>query len=341
MVKEKELLIEITNKCPLNCIYCSSNSNVRKNTFIDKKILKKIILDAKKVGIEVIQLSGGEPFQHPDINEIIDFILKKGLKLEIYTCGNAYINGEYHSIPKDFIKYHEGNPNLTLRFNFQTIDLKAYEYLTNNPLALKNLIISIKNCTSYNINTEVHIVPTNINIKQLDSTINYLINELHISHIKILRLIFHGRAQINSEILIFDENELYNKIYSLKQKFENSKVEIGSAFSILSNTCTECQAGINKFMITTDLKLFPCTAFKNRTDCYIRVNHQNSLKKIITHQLIHRKLQSFNEHLKCNYCISRVNCIEICPIQKMICKRIIKSDILSSLFKQESFIRAQ
>ncbi len=330
MEKEKELLIEITNKCPLNCIFCSSNSNIRKNTFISKKILKQIISDAKIAGINVIQLSGGEPFQHPHIYEIIDFILKKNFKLVIYTCGNIYLNRKYQSIPTKFFKKYKNNPNITLRYNFQTIDKKIFEVLTNNKFALNNLIASIRTSTENGIKIEVHIIPTNLNVSNLEETIDFLLNNLGVTHIKLLRLIFHGRAEENWDLLTFDKNVLYNTIFRLKQKYDNSKVEIGTAFSILSNSCIDCQAGFNKYMITADLKLFPCTAFKNRTKCYVQIDESNTFRKIISLRLLNRKLQKLNERLDCSYCLIRNKCAEICPVQKMICKDPIMLDIIEN-----------
>ncbi len=172
-------------------------------------------------------------------------------------------------------------------------------------------------------------------MNQLENTINFLLNNLRITRIKLLRLILHGRAKENRNILIHDEKEIYRSILRLKEKFIDSKVEIGTAFSILSNSCIECQAAISKFMITTDLKLFPCTAFKNRTKCYIQINNKNSLKKIISFRLIRRRLQNFNEKLECNYCLDRNNCIEICPLQKMICEKPIKSDIIEHVIQEK------
>ena len=335
MVKKKELLIEITNKCPLNCVFCSSHSNLRKNSFINKKTIKKILLDAKRLRIEKIQLSGGEPFQHPDIDELIGFILDKNFELEIYTCGSVFSNGNYQSIPEDIQNKYRKSPNLTLRFNFQTIDKEVYGLLTQSNFALENVINSIKSVEKFKIKTEVHIIPTNLNISQLDETIDFLLNELKVTHIKILRLIFHGRAKEHSKDLIFDEKALYQNILRLKQKYSNNKVEIGTAFSILSNSCIDCQAIISKYMITTDLKLFPCTAFKNRTNCYVKIDKQNSLKKIISHKRINRKIQRFNENLDCSYCLNSIDCVEICPIQKLICKNIIKRDLTNHLFQSK------
>lgn len=334
-MKKKELLIEITNKCPFNCIFCSSDSNIYKNKFINKSNFFKIISEAKKVGIKVIQLSGGEPFLHPDIKEFIDFILKKELLIEIYTCGNIYKDKKYLTIPEELLSNYKNNPNLTLRFNFQTIDEKRFIALTNNKYGLKNLITSIKICKKYKIKNEVHIVPNFLNIKQIELTIEFLLKELNITHIKILRLILHGRALQNSEKLIFDVNDLRNSISKIKKKYKKTEVEIGTAFSTLSNTCIDCQAGKNKFMITSDLKLFPCTAFKNETDCFIRINERNSLKKIISHKLIQRKIQKFYEKLGCNYCLKRESCYENCPIQKMICNKIMHTDITKPLIRMK------
>lgn len=331
MEKKKELLIEITNKCPFCCIFCSSYSSIKKNKFIKSSDFFKIISDAKEIGIDIIQLSGGEPFLHPDINKFIDFILERGFLLEIYTCGNVYKDGKFLPIQSNLLLNYKNNPNLTLRFNFQTINEEVFIKLTNNSMGLENLITSIKRCTKNNINTEVHIIPTSLNVTQLVSTIDYLLNELKITRVKILRLILHGRAQENYEKLIFSENDLNKAIFVLRKKYSASEVEIGTAFSMLSNSCRECQAAKYKLMITVDLKLFPCTAFKNKTNCFVKIDQKTSLKKIISHRLIKRKMQILSENLKCNFCLDREICSEICPIQKMFCNNLTQIDIIKIL----------
>jgi len=65
----KELTIEITNFCPNQCKYCSSNAIDRKEeaTFLGiNKIME--FLEGKK--FEHIILSGGEPLSHPNFYEI-------------------------------------------------------------------------------------------------------------------------------------------------------------------------------------------------------------------------------------------------------------------------------
>ena len=333
--KKKELLIEITNKCPFNCIFCSSNSNILKNSFIDKKKVINIIKDAKDLGFEIIQLSGGEPFLHPNIIDFIDYVLENDLFLEIYTCGSISQDRNYLPIPEKIIRRYANHPNLTFRYNFQTINMKNFEKLTGSSFGLNNLITSIKTCKKYNIKIEVHIVPNCLNIKDLENTIDFLINDLKINHIKILRLILHGRALENYEKLVFSEKDLHITLSRITKRYIMKEVEIGSAFSELSNSCITCQAAKDKYMITCDLKLFPCTAFKNKTACYIKINKEVSFKKVYRNKHLKIKLQYFKEYLKCGYCRKIEICKEICPIQKMVCYKVAQLDIIKQYIKSK------
>ncbi|KKM99701.1 hypothetical protein LCGC14_1145270 [marine sediment metagenome] len=332
-MKKKELLIEITNKCPFNCIFCSSESNIHKNKFIEKKDFLKIINDAKKIGIDIIQLSGGEPFVHPNIIDFIDYVLDHEFLLEIYTCGCLYKNRQYLPIPEKILTRYRNHPNLTIRFNFQTINRENFAKLTRTTYGFKNSISSIKTCIDLDINTEVHIVPNCLNIRYLEETVEYLIDKLKIKHIKILRLILHGRALKNYQKLVFSIRDLAIILNSLKDRHPSSRVEIGSAFSTLSNSCFRCEAGINKFMITSKLRLFPCTAFKNISYCFIKLSEINSLRKVISNKTLNIKLQNFKENLKCAYCLERKFCSEICPIQKLVCTNIKQIDLTEEFKK--------
>jgi len=318
--KKKELLIEITNKCPFNCIFCSSNSNIHKNQFIEKSSFFEIISNAKELQFDIIQLSGGEPFLHPDIEEFIDFIVQKNLFLEIYTCGNIYRKERYLPIPNKILMKFKNYPKLSLRFNFQTVNQDIFNTLTRCPHGLNNLIETMKRCIKYKIKSEVHIIPIKYNLKQLNETIEFLLNDLKIKHIKILRFIPHGRGMKYNKNLKINIEILNDYLSKIKRKYEFSDVEIGSAFSNLSNSCIECQAAKNKYMISFDLKLFPCTAFKNQNTCFVQINNENTLRSILQFNLLNKCLNNFNNNLDCNHCLDKDICREICPIQKKYCK---------------------
>lgn len=81
---EKSLLLFITGKCNLNCKNCFSTST-RNSVEMTLEQIRKI-LDANKA-FKKIDLMGGEPLLHKDIEQIIEEIRKRNLHPSIYTNG--------------------------------------------------------------------------------------------------------------------------------------------------------------------------------------------------------------------------------------------------------------
>ena len=68
----KDLCFEILKACPNNCLFCSSNASINCNEVIELELFKKTLNHIyDKYGIEEISISGGEPFLHPNLFEII------------------------------------------------------------------------------------------------------------------------------------------------------------------------------------------------------------------------------------------------------------------------------
>lgn len=75
----KEISIEIIRKCPNRCMHCSSFSTENCSETIPFEVFKEIVEGAKKIGLKTVCFSGGEPFLHPDIVKMIDFVHKQGV----------------------------------------------------------------------------------------------------------------------------------------------------------------------------------------------------------------------------------------------------------------------
>lgn len=84
----KDLCFEIIDKCPNECKFCSSNSCISRNTIISLDEFKRVIDYFLSIGgIEELSLSGGEPFLHPDIYEMVKYSKSKGIRTVIFTSG--------------------------------------------------------------------------------------------------------------------------------------------------------------------------------------------------------------------------------------------------------------
>ena len=63
------LCIELTARCPLRCVHCSANAAPERNDFLPYKALASTLPDLGS--LSETYLSGGEPFEHPNLLRII------------------------------------------------------------------------------------------------------------------------------------------------------------------------------------------------------------------------------------------------------------------------------
>jgi len=79
--------LELTNHCNFYCRYCFQNSNPTKNDYLENPI--ELLLFLKELGVECVELSGGEPTLHPAFHEIINFIVDNFYSYSLITNGTT------------------------------------------------------------------------------------------------------------------------------------------------------------------------------------------------------------------------------------------------------------
>ena len=80
------LVIELTNRCNLNCRHCLDGRN-NADGDLDMAILDRIVQEASAQGYRHISLTGGEPTLHPEFSLIIEKIRNGGYTYGIVTNG--------------------------------------------------------------------------------------------------------------------------------------------------------------------------------------------------------------------------------------------------------------
>lgn len=81
--------LEITYNCNMTCDFCynANNGNTRSKSLETKQALT--ILDAiYDAGVRQVRITGGEPFTHPGINEILTHAKSKGFFVRLNTNGS-------------------------------------------------------------------------------------------------------------------------------------------------------------------------------------------------------------------------------------------------------------
>ncbi|MBN2535399.1 MAG: radical SAM protein [Spirochaetales bacterium] len=85
------LSIACTTHCNFACTFCSKKYKAKKH--LDPGFLKQIIDQAVNLGLEKVELTGGEPFLYPWFRELTEYLSSRHISVFIVTNG-SFITGE-------------------------------------------------------------------------------------------------------------------------------------------------------------------------------------------------------------------------------------------------------
>lgn len=256
-----EVTLEVTQRCPNQCIYCSSWSSPGKDELLEFNTICQVIDDAAELGAKLINLSGGEPLLRPDIVAIADRIHSKGMKIRLYSSGLAY-DGTSHSLPLDLLQSLKGKIDYLI-FNYESSNPELYGAIMgtkadNLPLLEKTLSKAV----SVGIPVEAHLVPMKCNFRQIPNTLKRLYN-LGVEKVSLLRLVPQGRTIENTDMTILsdeEEEELKAIQQGLSEKY-GKKLRLGKPYR--HGKYSSCMTGTIRLAVRYDGYVFPCGAFKD------------------------------------------------------------------------------
>lgn len=281
----KEISIEIIRKCPNRCLHCSSFSTEKCSEFIPYELFKNMVVDAKKLGLETVCFSGGEPFLHPDIVKMIKYVYEQGINSYVYSSG-IYMDEENNrgAIPQKIFEQITGKVTKII-YNIEAVEKDIYDTMMGTQGCFEFLEESIHRAVATGIMVEGHFVPNKINKNQIEETLRYC-TKLGVSKVSFLRLVNHGRAKENSNQLLLSNEQLLEIEQGLIKIKNENKYNIRIGVPLLGETeeC-HCEAANGKLNIRYDGKVFPCEVFKNNqveplADCEPGNIFNESIEKI-------------------------------------------------------------
>lgn len=315
MCNMNQVSIEIIQKCPNECLHCSSESGKSCDTILDLKLIKNVFDGLADMKVDEVSISGGEPFLHKDIVDIVQYGKSKGFKLYIYTSGIILDdNGNYKPLDKSVLTSIKNNGVDKLIFNFQSLKEEIYNKIMGTTGNLELLKESIRLTKNLGIYTEIHFVPMKLNYNEIEDIVDY-INTEGLNKVSFLGLIPHGRAKVNKEELYLDQ-DTNNKVKELLASYNSEKVRVGIPL-MMKREQSLCKAGNSKLYIKFDGNVYGCEAFK-----YVELKDSNN--KVVEPDSIHNmKINDiYNKSRYLQIAKKKVNSVlcngggnENCPIQ--------------------------
>lgn len=312
----KEIKFELTYRCLLNCIHCSSEADIL-GCEMSYDAATDILNQAIRMNVREISFSGGEPLLWQKFPEIASLATSAGIYTQVYSSGN---------IPDVTIFDEIKTAIRTVIFSIYSADHEFHDRITKVKGSFEKVISAAKKAKQVGLNVEFHFVPLKTNYDHLPCLINYA-KTIGVSKISILRFVPQGRGKAVS-ILALNTQENLNLKKTIETNDGNVQLRTGSPYNFLMvNQNPKCNAGIDRLTITPDLHIYPCDAFKQvmareivGSDECSRLDNW-SLKDCWSMSPYLEAIRSL--HLKpferpCNNCTLIKSCLSGCMAQKYL-----------------------
>lgn len=153
----------VTTKCKMRCRYCY-HPRYAMEEYISLARLNKLFDECVEKGCKYIILCGGDPFDRPDILDILTMLNEKGIFYFIST--KSYLDAKTCHVLKE-----KANPS-GIQISLDTSDPKLAAFLTGmDDGFLERTTETIKNLKQQQIPVQIKAVLTSYNIDQLEQFI--------------------------------------------------------------------------------------------------------------------------------------------------------------------------
>lgn len=319
MSELKEIKIEVTYKCPLGCVHCSSNAGQENLLAISEDKCRTILADAIRLGVQEVAITGGEPLVWNGLTNIIDFVHSHNISTTIYTSGNT-------SDPEFvFNNLRKSGLNRAI-FSIYSANKMEHNRITRKAKSFDLTLRSIDACSRLGITPEIHFVALAKNYSELSQIVD--LAESHgVTKISVLRFVPQGRGMLfQSDGTLNQKQNLELKTNIEQLRKSGHQIRTGSPFNVLwLNEDPKCLAAQDRLIVAPDLRIYPCDAFKqihaedivgttdysildkySLSECWEKSKYLNFVRQAISSQ----------PNIPCNGCANYLQCKSGCAAQK-------------------------
>lgn len=304
--KINTIILLLTEKCNLRCLYCYTNNwDIKNNNRQDMsvKCIHTSINLIKNNDEPSIIFSGGEPFLRFDlIKETVQYMKEscKRCKFGIVTNGTMIDNDNIMFLKKN-------NFHVTISIDSMLERGNNYRLYANKSSSLKIVCNNIRLLLLNNIDITIRMTISNLNLDFYDSVRE--LSEMGVHSFKITYIINKNFEIDKIQDKFFEE--MHKVILYCKDKnidvFPYSKFELQSKVKKNFFNCLQCNSGLNSIVISYNGDIYACPMLKipeyKLGSIYDDIKQ---IKKVVFHQMLIDKCKDCEMFTKCtNLCFAR------------------------------------
>lgn len=281
----KSVFLNITNKCNLDCIYCSSEQINMDHIELSEKKIDKVLDQFREIGVTKVILTGGEPLLH---NNILDIILKtsKFAHIALNTNGifiDKYLNDFIQNIPIGVCDINVSLDSLYMNKNS----------ITRGMYNIDNILNNMSKLSKHGINCTILITVTSyFSMEDLSAFCEYAKKN------PMINVVFNELKPCGKANEVWESlkplRKMIDLIINCSCDYSNISTSFGSfnykplkEIKKTDKKLITCGAGKTCVSIANDGTLYPCTSL----DIKLGNVFEHTLKEIYDHS---EKIKEFN-----------------------------------------------
>ena len=248
------LIVELTHRCPLHCVYCSNPLELQaRKSELDTATWKRVFDEAARMGILQLNLTGGEPTLRDDLVELI----AHGKSGKFYS--NLITSGV--GLTEEKLKQYSDAGLDHIQLSIQDSQIgPANEYAGTKAHALK--LQAAQAIKKFNLAFTMNMVIHRQNLSRLQEMIDLAVN-LGADRLEIAHVQYYGWAFKNRAMLLPTQSQIkesMDTIYAAREKLKD-KVRIDFATpDYFAKFPKPCMGGLGKTALVIDPagRVMPC-----------------------------------------------------------------------------------
>lgn len=289
--------IEFSRVCNFRCSYCYVDEKVECDRELSRDEIKDVILQAKGMGARKIIILGGEPSIYPHLVEMLQFLSKEGLEIEMFTNGSGIDDALATVLAKEKVR-------IALKLNSRDEQVQDQLAGKKGAFGLINRALASLRAAGYPSKELFLAISTVIcqqNIKELPSIWEWLREENIEPFFEVLTPQAHASENSWLDVSPSELKELFTKLSKIDQEKFGRHWEPQPP--LVGNKCMRHQVSC---VVTATGDVMPCVGVTIPLD-NIR---QTRLELILKNSEVVNNLKNFRETIKgeCRSCEKAEEC---------------------------------
>lgn len=309
----RKALIKITDWCNLHCAHCFVSAGKHGDTMTYEDFENRLLPALIESNVISATLTGGEPFAHPRIMDIITLLRENGIKVSL--CTNATLCSE------EQIEYLSKLGGVTVNVSLDGFSEDSHGKFRGDRKSFYKTIETAEIFSKYNLLKGLLVTPNNLaDINEYGELCEFAIKN-DAKYVLMNPLSLFGRG-IKSKDKLSSSDKMMNEIRDMTSQFSDNLELVNIRFPNEDLPLSSCEAGnIIYVFVNGDVTVCPYLVFATENEDSLHKREEFILGNFFTDSTVPARLKKFNIYDKydiggngvCQSCTMNSICKKGCP----------------------------